>query len=169
MATTKQKKAARRNIKKAQAKWKSMTSRQRALAQPEGRARAKPGTKGAGKYYRIILRPKSEFTSFRNHDVGKKGHLQRIAGKRRSGSWATHAWLIAKSDAEVKNGLLVGKTKDAKDLLAKLRTRPKRVRKDIFEAKDRRNVPEKEKPTPAMKKAWSKNILKAIAARWKKK
>lgn len=169
MASAKQKSAARRNIKKAQKKWKSMSHRQHALAQPQGRARKKPGTGGKGKFYRVVVRPKSEFVSFRNHDVGRKGHLQRLAGRRKSGSWATQAWLIAKADASVVNGILVGKTSDAKKLLSKLRTKPKRVRGDIFEAKSRKNVPERSKPTRAMKKAQSRNILKAIAARWKKR
>ena len=75
MASIKQKRAAKKNIKKAQKKWKSMSPRQHALAQPQGRARKKPGTGGAGKFYRIVVRPKGDFTSFRNHDVGKKGHI----------------------------------------------------------------------------------------------
>ncbi|MAG11023.1 hypothetical protein CMI44_01800 [Candidatus Pacearchaeota archaeon] len=169
MSSIKQRRVAKKNIKKAQKKWKSMSSRQRALAQPQGRARKKPGTTGKGKFYRIIVRPKSEFVSFRNQDIGKKGHLQRLAGRRSSGSWATHSWLIAKTDAEMKNKTLIGKTKDARTLLSKLRTKPKRIRGDIFEAKDRKNIPESSKPTSAMKKAQSKNILKAIAARWKKR
>ena len=35
-----------------------MSPTEHARAQPEGRARAKPGTKGEGKYYRIVVRPK---------------------------------------------------------------------------------------------------------------
>lgn len=168
MASTKQKKAAKKNIRKALKKWMGMSHSARALAQPQGRARAKPGTRGKGEYYRIVVRPRSEFVSFRNHDVGKKGHLQRLAGKRKSGTWATQAWLINKKDAEVKNRALVGKTKDAKNLLSKLRTKPRRVNADIFEAKDRRNTSEKAKPTSAMTKAQKKNIKKAQAKRWKK-
>ena len=45
MASDKQKAAARKNIALAQEKWRSMSSRARAIAQPEGRQRAKPGTK----------------------------------------------------------------------------------------------------------------------------
>jgi len=168
MASIKQKKAAKKNIKKAQKKWKSMSSRQHALAQPQGRARKKPGTGGTGKFYRIVVRPKGEFVSFRNHDVGKKGHIQRLAGRRKSGSWATQAWLIAKTDAEIKKGILVGKTKHVKEAISKLRTKPKKVKGDIFEAKSRKNVPEKSKPTPAMRKAQMRNIKKAQAARRKK-
>jgi signal transduction histidine kinase len=81
MATPKQRAAARRNIKKAQAAWRGMTTRQRTLAQPQGRARKKPGTTGKGHFYRIMVRPKSEFVTFRVQDVGEKGGLERVAGK----------------------------------------------------------------------------------------
>lgn len=168
MTSQKQKEAARKNIKKAQAKWKSLSSQARARRQPEGRARAKPGVKGSGDYYRIIVRPKTEFTSFRNHDVGKEGHIQRLAGHRKSGSWDTHAWLIEKKDATPKKGWLYGKTKDVKELLSTLRTRPKHVKGDVYEAKPRKNVPEKDKPTPAQKKARKENIKKAQKARHKR-
>lgn len=132
-------------------------------------ARKKPGTGGKGKYYRIVVRPKSEFSSFRAHDVGRKGHVIRLAGRRKTGSWDTQAWLISKKDAHVANGVLVADEQHAKKVLANLRTKPKRVRSDIFEARDRRNVPEKSKPTPAMKRAQGRNIKKAQAARRKKK
>ena len=165
MATKKQKRAARRNIKKAQKKWQSLSSKARSRRQPKGRARAKPGTKGEGDFYRVVVRPKSEFTSFRNHDIGKKGHIQRLAGRRKSGSWDTQAWLIQKEDAKIENGYLHGKTKDAKDFISRLRTVPRKVKGDVFEAKSRRNVPEKEKPTAAQKRARKKNIKKAQKAR----
>ena len=168
MASIKQKRSTKNNIKKAMAKWKSMSHRKHALAQPQGRARKKPGTGGKGKFYRIVVRPKQEFTIFRNHDVGKKGHLQRLAGKRKSGTWATQAWLIAKTDAKLMGDTLVGKTKHVKEVISKLRTKPKKVKGDIFEAKSRKNVPERSKPTPAMRKAQIRNIKKAQAARRKK-
>lgn len=169
MVSAKQKKAAKSNIRKALAKWVGMSHRQRALAQPQGRARKKPGTGGKGQYYRIVVRPKSEFTSFRAHDVGRKGHAIRLAGRRKTGSWDTQAWLISKKDAHVQNGILVADESHAKKVLAKLRTKPKLVKGDIFEAKDRRNVPEREKPTPPMRRAQKRNIKKAQATRRKKK
>ena len=109
--------------------------------QPEGRARKKPGTTGKGDFYRIVVRPKEQFVSFRNHDVGDKGHIERIAGRRKTGSWATQAWLISKGDADIKNKILVGKTKDVKCVLAKLQSKPKFIKGDIFEAKPRNNGP----------------------------
>ncbi len=65
MASQRQKTAARRNIKKAQRKWKGMSSRAHALAQPKGRKRAKPGAKGSGQYFHIEVRPRRQFISFR--------------------------------------------------------------------------------------------------------
>src|SRR3989339_274055 len=112
MATKKQIEASKKNIKKAQEKWKSMTHRQHALVQPQGRARKKPGSIGEGNFFRITIRPKGEFVSYKNHDIGIKG--------------------------------------------------------DIFEAKPKKNVPEKNKPTTLMKKAQRENIKKAQNARWKK-
>ena len=117
MATSKQKGVAKENVKKAQAAWKSMSPREHAIAQPEGTSRAKPGTKGEGKYYRIIVRPKEEFATFRYHDVGEPGEIQRLAGKRSSGSWADQAWLIAKDMAHIEGDTLVADTADAQEIL----------------------------------------------------
>jgi hypothetical protein len=168
MATTKQIQAAKKNIKKAQRRWSSMSHREHALAQPQGRMRAKPGTSGKGDYFRIVVRPKGEFVTFRNHDVGSKGHIQRLSGKRSSGSWATQAWLISKNDAHRTNGHLVAHSTAARSVIEKLGSTPKHVKADIFEAKDKRNVPEREKPTPKMRRARARNIQKAQKARWKK-
>jgi hypothetical protein len=113
------------------------------------------------------VREGSDFETFRTDDVGDAGHLQRVAGKRATGSWATVKWLVSKEDAHVEDGKLVGDTKDVKDLIRKLRTRPVKIRGDRFEAKPRRNVPERSKPTAAQQKARRQNIKKAQAARGK--
>jgi hypothetical protein len=165
MTSDKQKEAAKENIKKAQQKWQEMTPRERAAAQPEGRKRAKPGTKGEGDYFRIVLRSKDDFTTFRYHDVGDKGHILRLAGKRSSGSWDTQAWLISKEDAHLEGDTIVADTDDARKLLAGLGTKPTHVKGDVFEAKDRPNVPESKKPTEAQQKARLENIEKAQQAR----
>jgi hypothetical protein len=88
MATERQRKAARQNINKAQAKWHSMSSAQRARSQPNGRARKKPGMGGAGDFFHVKVRPKSDFVTFRTPDIDDWGHIERVAGKRPSGSWA---------------------------------------------------------------------------------
>ena len=71
MTTRKQAETAKKNIKKAQKKWQDMSPREHSLAQPEGRGRAKPGTKGEGDYFRIVVRSKDEFVTFRNQDIGE--------------------------------------------------------------------------------------------------
>jgi hypothetical protein len=165
MTTAKQKEAARKNIKKAQQAWKSMSLRAHSRAQPEGKGRAKPGSTGEGEYYHIEVRPKEEFVSFRTHDIGEKGGIQRVGGKRSSGSWDDQKWLISKEHAHIENGKLVSDTQDAREALERLGSKPVHIRGDRFKAKPRPNVPEKEKPTPAQRRAQKSNIKKAQAAR----
>jgi hypothetical protein len=167
MATQRQSAAAKKNIKKAQAAWKGMTKRQRTLAQPQGRGRKKPGTTGKGKFYRIVVRPKGDFTSFRVQDVGGKGGLERLAGRRSSGSWDTVSWLISKEDATVKNGHLIITDPKARSALKSLSGHIYHVKGDIFRAHPAKNVPEAAKPTPAMRSAQKANIQKAQKARRK--
>lgn len=131
--------------------------------------RKAPGTRGQGDYYHVEVRPSDDFVMFRTQDVGDPGHVQRVAGKRETGSWATVKWLIGKEDAHVDGDKLVGDTKDAKDVIRRLGSKPVHKTGDRFEAKPRKNVAEKSKPTEAQKKARSKNIKKAQAARSKSK
>jgi hypothetical protein len=99
--------------------------------------------------------------------VGDPGHLQRVGGKRPGGGWSTVKWLVSKEDAHVEDGKLVGDTREAQDLLKRLRSKPVHIRGDRFKAKPRRNVPERAKPTAAQTRARKKNIKKAQAAREK--
>ncbi len=131
--------------------------------------RKAPGSGGQGEYYHVEVRPGEDFVTYRTQDVGDPGHVQRVAGKRESGSWATVKWLIDKNDAHVEGDTLVGDTSDAKDVLKKLGSKPVRKSGDRFEAQPRRNVPEKSKPTAAQNKARSQNIKKAQTARSKSK
>jgi hypothetical protein len=87
MATTKQKHAAKRTGRKA-----------------GGKQRAKPGATGEGEYYHIQIRPTERFATFRTHDVGEKGGIQRVAGQRKNGSWETQKWLISKDLAHAERG-----------------------------------------------------------------
>lgn len=163
MATEKQREAARRNIRNAQAAWQAMSGTERARAQPQGRGRKKPGT--TGEYYRIQVRPKEQFVTFRTQDVGDPGHIQRLAGKRSSGSWDTQTWLVSKQDAHVEGDRLVPNTADARELFKRLGSQPVHVKGDVFKAKDRPNVPEVVKPTPAQRRARGANNKQAQAAR----
>ena len=165
MATTKHPQAVRQNSKKAQATWQGMSSRAHAKAQPEGRKRAKPGASGEGHFYRIAVRPKEEFTTFRTQDVGKKGGIERVAGKRASGSWDDQAWLISKELAHVEGDMLVPDSDDAREVLETLGSKPAHLQGDQFTATPRPNVPEQDKPTAAQRQAQQRNIKKAQAAR----
>src|SRR5919197_1212373 len=165
MATTKQREAARRNIRKAQAAWKSMSHEEHARAQPEGRAREEPGKGGEGEFYRIRVRPKGQFVTFRTQELGGKGEVRRVAGKRQSGPWGTQGLLISKEAAHVSGGKLVPDTEGVRGVLEKLGSTPRHVGADVFEAKPRRDVPEREKPTPAQQRARKANIKKAQTAR----
>src|SRR6266498_1305375 len=138
------------------------------VSKSQTRTRKKPGSGGQGDYYHIEVREGDDFETYRTQDVGEAGHLQRVAGKRSSGSWATVKWLISKEDAHVEDGKLVGDTRDAKDLLKKLGSHPVHKSGNRFEAKDRPNVPERAKPTPAQTRARRENIKKAQAARHSK-
>ena len=131
-----------------------MTKRQHSLAQPQGRGRKKPGSTGKGNFYRIIVRPKGDFTSFRVQDVGEKGGLERLAGRRSSGSWDTVSWLISKDDAHVdEHGHLKITDAKAKSVLKSISGRIVHVKGDIYKAHPEKNVPESAKPTPAMRRA----------------
>ncbi|MPZ38280.1 MAG: hypothetical protein GEU95_09455 [Rhizobiales bacterium] len=159
MATTKQRTAAKKNIKKAHTARHSMSS------QPEGRRRSKPGTSGQGEFFHIEVRPTEEFEIFRTQDVGRQGGIERVAGKRGSGSWHTQKWMISKDHAHLDDGRLVPDTDDAREVLKELGSLPRHVDGDRFKAEPRPNVPESEKPTPAQQQARHRNIQKAQAAR----
>ncbi len=166
MATQKQIRAARRNIRKAGRVWRGMSKREHSLAQPQGRGRKKPGTTGRGNFYRIEVRPKGEFKTFRVQDVGRRGGLERLAGKRSSGSWDTVSWLVSKDAAHIDaRGRLQIDDPRARTVLKNIRGRIVHLKGDVFRAHPRRNVPEREKPTPAQRRAQRQNIKKAQRAR----
>lgn len=165
MITHKQRAAATKNVRKAQAAWRSMSRRAHARAQPEGRRRAQPGTGGSGAFYHVEVRPKAQFSAFRTQDVGRRGGIERVAGKRGSGSWDTQKWLIGKEHAHVESGRLVADSSDARKVLAALGSRPRHLGGDRFKARPRPNVPEAAKPTVAQRRSRMRNIKKAQAAR----
>ena len=129
--------------------------------------RKKPGSGGEGEYFHVEVMPRGDFTTFRTQDVGRRGHIQRVAGKRSSGSWTTVKWLIGKNDAHRQGKKLVPDSKGARDVLEQLDSTPTHISGDRFSAKPRRDIPEKNKPTPAQLRARRQNIKKAQAARWK--
>jgi hypothetical protein len=105
--------------------------------------------------------------------VGEPGHIQRVAGKRSSGSWETVKWLIGKEDAHIEGNRLVPDTKGAKEVLKELGVQPIHLNGDRFNAKSSSNAGRraqpKSKPTAAQQRARRENIKKAQAARWKRR
>ena len=126
--------------------------------------RAKPGSRSGGRFYHIEVRPAREFVTFRVQDVGAPGGVERLAGQRANGSWDTQKWLIEKTHAHIENDKLVADTAEARKVRTTLGSVPVHVRGDRFRAKPRRDIPEWEKPTPAMRHAQMRNIKKAQAA-----
>ncbi len=126
--------------------------------------RAKPGARGRGGFFHIQVRPRTEFVTFRNQDVGGRGGIERVAGRRANGSWDTQKWLIGKSQAHRVGKRLEADTAAARKVLGTLGSVPRHLGGDRFSAKPRRNIPESKKPTPAMRRAQRTNIKKAQAA-----
>jgi hypothetical protein len=126
--------------------------------------RAKPGSRSGGRFFHIEVRPAREFVAFRVQDIGQPGGVERLAGQRANGSWDTQKWLIEKTHAHIDNGKLVADSLEAEKVLATLGSAPVHVGGDRFTAKPRHDIPEAEKPTPAMRRARRSNIKKAQAA-----
>ena len=131
---------------------------------PAPAKRAKPGSRSGGRFFHIEVRPSREFVSFRVQDIGRPGGVERLAGQRATGTWDTQKWLIEKTHAHIENGKLVADSVEAEKVLASLGSAPVHVGGDRFRAKPRPNIPEAEKPTPAMRRAQRENIKKAQAA-----
>ena len=131
---------------------------------PSRRKRAKPGSHGGGRFFQIEVRPSAQFVAFRVQDVGAPGGVERVAGRRASGAWDTAKWLVEKTHAHMEDGRLVPDSREAEKLFASLGSAPVHVDGDRFRAIPRRDIPESEKPTPAMRRAQLANIKKAQAA-----
>jgi hypothetical protein len=128
------------------------------------RQRAKPSSRGRGRFFQIEVRPSTQFVAFRVQDVGAPGGVERVSGLRSSGSWATSKWLIEKTHAHLEDGRLVSDSDEAKKVFESLGSVAVHVDGDRFRAKPRRDIPEDAKPTPAMRRARSANIKKEQAA-----
>ena len=139
-------------------------SRKRPARQRGHARRAKPGARGQGGFFHIQVRPRTDFVTFRNQDVGRRGGIERVAGRRANGSWDTQKWLVGKSEAHRAGKQLVADTAGAKKVLGQLGSAPRHLGGDRFIAKPRRKIPAAEKPTPAMRRAQLANIKKAQAA-----
>ena len=154
MAIGRQRQLEKQNNKKAQAK------------RPTRKA---PGSTGRGDYYHVEVRPREEFVTFQTQEVGRRGHIQRVAGRRSSGYWTTVKWLIGKEDAHIQDEQLVPDTKAAKDVIKQLGSQPVRLVGDRFRAKPNPNVSETINPTASQRRTRNENIKRAQIARRKNK
>jgi len=146
-----------------------------AQSQTKTTTRRKPGSTGEGDYYHVEVRPKTGFVTFRTQDVGRRGHIQRVAGKKSSGTWETVKWLIAKQDAHVRGDKLVPDTKGAKDLIKELGVQPVHVSGDRFKARAKMTAARsntkaggRTKSTPAKAGASRKGARKTKSTRSRK-
>jgi hypothetical protein len=129
------KSAAKTARKRATARAKPGT---KSRAKPGTKTRAKPGTKGGGRFFHIELRPSAQFVAFRVQDVGLPGGVERVAGRRASGTWDTAKWLVEKSHAHLdENGTLVPDSLEAEKLFKSLGSAPVHLGGDRFRAKPR--------------------------------
>ena len=138
-------------------------------AQTKKQTRKAPGSSGRGDYYHVEVRPGESFVTFQTQDVGRRGHIQRVAGRRLSGYWTTVKWLIGKEDAHIQDEKLVPDSKAAKDVIKQLGSQPVRLVGDRFRAKPNRNVSETIKPTSTRGRTRPENIKNTQTARRKKK
>jgi hypothetical protein len=136
-----------------------------AMARRKTHKRAKPGAGGGAGFFHIQVRPRENFVTFRNQDVGARGGIERVAGRRANGSWDTQKWLIGKGEAHRAGKRLVPDTAAARKVLATLGSPPRHLGGDRFIAKPQQRIPASQKPTPAMRRAQLANIKKAQAAR----
>lgn len=102
--------------------------------------RKSPGA-GGGRFYRIEVRPKGQFVAFRTQDVGERDGLERIAGKRSSGSWDTATWLVEKDKAHVAGERLIIDDPKAKTVLKQIRRPITHKKGDVFTAALRKSAP----------------------------
>jgi hypothetical protein len=109
----------------------------RSRRRPGGRGRVKPSIRGSGRFFRIEVAPARRFITFRYHDVGKKGGVERIAGQRQDGTWKTAGWLISKDMAHLERGRLVPDTAAARKVLAAIGAAPRHRAGDRFIADNR--------------------------------
>lgn len=131
---------------------------------PSAHKRAKRGSRGGGRFFHIELRPSNQFVAFRVQDVGEPGGVERAAGRRASGSWDTTKWLVEKMRAHVEGRHLIADSAEPRKPFKSLGSEPVHISGDRFRAKPRRDIPETERPTPAMRKEHAPNIKKAQAA-----
>jgi hypothetical protein len=184
MATARQKSAGRKNIRKAQARRAKKSATRRvatrtktttqsktkaktgvrtkvAKAKPRAKTTARRRTRPAARrrgFFHIEVQPKEAFVEFKTQNIGSAGGIERVAGKRAGGAWSTQEWLIAKDQAHVERGTLIGDTVDARRVLTMLGAEPRRIKADRFTIHGHTGMPADVSPTLAPRRAGLTNV-----------
>jgi hypothetical protein len=103
-------------------------------------------------FSRFEEQPKEAFVEIRSHDLGEGGSEQ-VAGKRTGGSWSSREWLIARDQAHVERGMLIGDTVDACRVLSVLGGEPRRIKADRFTIHGPSGMPAEARPTMVPRRA----------------
>ena len=96
--------------------------------------------------------------AFKTQEIGSEGGIERVAGKRAGGAWSTQEWLIAKDQAHVERGTLIGDTVDARRVLTMLGAEPRRIKADRFTIHGHTGMPADVSPTLAPRRAGLTNV-----------
>jgi hypothetical protein len=133
----------------------------KSATKPQGTKRRQPGAD----FYRVEVRPRKGFVTFRTQDVGGKGRIERVAGQRQSGSWGTVAWLISKQDAHVSGRTLVADSRDAKQVFRRLGGKPVHRSGNRFVTPNRPELTGVTKPSMSQRIARSRRVQRSQRTR----
>ncbi len=152
---------------KARAKAAKAKPRAKSPARPKSsaRRRATASAKPRG-FFHIEVQPKEAFVEFKTQGIGRDGGIERIAGKRAGGAWSTQEWVIAKDQAHVERGTLIGDTIDARRVLTMLGAEPRRIKADRFSIHGHTGMPADVSPTLAPRRAGLTNVR--APQKWRK-
>ena len=170
MATARRKSAARKTIRKTRKARTKTAAHSKTRTKPRAKTaktkpRAKPTTRRRTKsvvrrraFFHIEVQPKEAFVEFKTQDIGSDGGIERVAGKRAGGAWSTQEWLIAKDQAHVERGTLIGDTVDARRVLTMLGAEPRHIKADRFTIHGHTGMPADVSPTLAPRRAGLTNV-----------
>ena len=147
---------ARAKPAKAKPRAKSTARRTKSTAEAASR-RTKSAARRRG-FFHIEVQPREAFVAFKIQNIGGEGGIERIAGKRAGGSWSTQEWLIAKDQAHVERGTLIGDTVDARRVLTMLGSEPRRIKADRFSIHGHTGMPADISPTLAPRRGGLTNV-----------
>jgi hypothetical protein len=142
---------------RTKAKARAKTAKTKPRAKPATRRDTKQTARQRG-FFHIEVQPKEAFVEFKTQDIGREGGIERIAGKRAGGAWSTQEWVIAKDQAHVERGTLIGDTVDARRVLTMLGSEPRHIKADRFSIHGHTGMPADVSPTLAPRRAGLSNV-----------